>query len=265
MNKKAKRSRMPRAKFTFEVELKDSAIKEGNRISLSSNAFNDIAGNDYSGKLAEVIKREPKENRIALTVRMMNTDAVTTTGYNTKQKFDNPAPLKSLTLNEVKVTNLGAYNETGTLYTGVSNDVDVSNYVKLIWDNMYASTQTSATDINGVTRNLPTVISYPTMAESVDLAQWQKTHRYKVYLFIANAGQTGPATARPTLSDANGKWYLMGSVPDVKSLDPTKKYYFTFNLPVAALNRYVCFDVYADCNLVYDTSSPIGIEVEVLR
>jgi len=265
MNKKAKRCRMPRAKFTFEVELKDSDIKTGHRISLSSNAFNDINGNDYSGKVAQVIKKEPKGNRIALTVRMMNTAAVTTTGYNTVQTFENPAPIKSMALNEVKVTGLVAYDDQSNSYTGTAHDVEVANFIKLVWDNMYASEEETATDITGTTYNLATTIVYPSMAEVVDLAQWQKTHRYKIYLFVANAGQTAPATARPTLSDANGKWYLIGIVPDVKSLDPTKHYSFTYNLPVAALNRYICFDVYADCNIVYDTSAPVALEVEVLQ
>lgn len=265
MNKKAKRCRMPRAKFSFDVELKDSAIKTGHRIALSSNAFNDINGNDYSGKVAEVIKKEPKGNRIALTVRLMNTASVTTTGYNTVQKFDNPPPIKSMSLNEVKVTNLTAYNESGTSYTGSSNNVEVTNYVKLVWDNMYASESETATDITGTVRKLGTIILQPSMAEIVDLAQWQKTQRYKVYIFIANAGQSAPVTARPTLNDANGKWYLVGIVPDQKSYDGTKKYSFTYNLPVAALNRYICFDVYADCNLVYDANAPVGLEVEVLR
>lgn len=270
LNKKSKRARMPRAILSFDVELKDSDIKVGQIVQLSTDAFNDIDGNDYSNKKAEVIKKEPKGTKISLTVRMLATESVITTSEDHILIYENPQPVRSFHLTEVKVTGLTMIDPLGAEHTGDALNIDVENEVKLRWDNMYMSTAASATDINGVTKSLPSIQAWAGMPPNmspigspyIDTSSWKTTRKYNVYMFVANPGQTAPVTKRPTANDTNGKWYLIATVPDGKINDVTKKYFFTkvFSLPLAG--RYVGFDVYADANLVYDPNAPVGIEVE---
>lgn len=262
LNKKINRGRMPRPKFTFDVEVKDSEIKVGNIISLSSDAFNDITGNDYTARKAEVIKKEPKGNRVSLTVRLLPTETVTTESENQTITYENPLPYKSSNLGEIKVINFKIYDLAGTAYTTDNIDVNAEVRLKLEWDNMYASTAIQATDILGVTRYLAKQLTHPIgYEETYDLELWKTTKKYNVYMFMANTGQKYPVTRRPTSSDANGKWFIIGTVFDIKSGDVTKKYTFEFNLPISLVGRYLGFAVYADTNLVYDPDAPVGIEI----
>jgi len=271
LNKKIKRSWFMRPFLDFEVESKDGSIKDGAIISLSSNAFNDIDGNDFTDQKAEVIKKEPKENnRVGLTVRLLPTADITTDSEYLKQLESGLLTTHSFKPNEIKVTGFQITDLDSNVYTADNLDVSVDVKLSLEWDNMYASEEETATDILGVTRKLPTRYVYAGMpphpvGQEVDLDSWQTCRKYKVYLFIANSGQTLPATKRPTTDDANGKWYVAGLITDLKSTDGTKKYKFDFNIPPSFIGRYIGFDVYADTNLIYDSNAPVVIEIGALQ
>jgi hypothetical protein len=270
LNAKIKRARLPRPILTYEVEAKDSDIKGGQIGQHSTDAFNDIDGVDYNLKKAEVINKEPAGSKVKLTVKMLAEEVITTTSEDHVLIYENPVPVRSFLLTEVKVTGLTMIDSLGADHTGEALALSVENELKLRWDNMYMSEASTATDINGSTRSLPMIQAWSGMPPDqspvgdpyVDTSGWKTTRKYNVYMFVAAAGQTAPAVNRPTANEVNGKWYLIASVPDNKIDDATKKYFFTkvFSLPLAG--RYVCFDVYADANLVYDSNAPVSVQVE---
>lgn len=269
-DEKLRRMAAPRPKLTFDVELKDSAIKVGDIVSLTSDAFNDVDGNDYQNKKAQVIKKTPKGLLISLTVRLLATDSITTTSEDHVLVYENPKAVKDFGLNEIKVTNLKIYDIEDNEYTDDDLDVDAEIKLKLKWDNMYMSEAGSATDINGVTKTLPKRLIYSgyppaPSSEEVDTSSWKSVRSYKVYLFVGNTGEKYPATLRPTVDDANGKWFVIGKVLDLKVEDGDKKYLFEYNIPISLVGRFIGFDVYADANLVYDSNAPVSIDVGVLQ
>lgn len=266
---KLRRKMLMRAKLTFDVEQKDSMIQVGHIVSLSSNAFNDVDGNDYQNRKAQVVKKTNQGLKIELVVRLLATDAITTTSQDDVIVYENPLPVKNFGLNEVAVTNFKVYDINNVVYTTDILDVQVEIKLKLEFDNMYASAATTATDILGVTHSLPKRLIYAgyppePWGEEVDTSSWKTVRRYKVYMFVANAGQKYPVIKRPTTSDANGKWYVIGIVPDLKSNDITKKYNFDWNLPISLVGRYIGFAIYADANIVYDPNAAVGIEIGAL-
>lgn len=267
---KLRRLASPRPKLTFEVEQKDNSIAVGNIITLTSNAFNDINGNDYQGRKAEVIKKTPKGLKIELTVRLLAEEEITTESEDHQLIYDNPVPLRDFGLNEIKVAGFKIFDMNDTEYSTDNLDVEAEIKLKLQWNNFYASSPSTVTDINGVTHALPKRLIYSGFPpipfdEEVDTSSLRTTKRYKVYMFVANTGAKYPVTKRPTLNDANGKWYMIGSVPDLHSDNDEDVYTFTYNIPISLVGRYIGFDVYADANVVYDPNVPVSIDLEVLQ
>ena len=148
--------------------------------------------------------------------------------------------------------------------------MQVSNVVKLEHDNMFMSEEETATDIKGVTRDLQKIWSYTgyppaPYAELINTALWKTTRRYNYYVLVLKKGYTAPVTFRPTNNEPNGQWYLIGYQLDERINDADKKYTFEFRLPPSLLGLVIYFDVYADCNLVYDPDAPVKIELPVLK
>ena len=264
LNKKINRFRLPRPKLSFDVEIKDNDIKTGTIIGLSGDAVNDIYGYDYQDKKAKVLKREPKGNKITLTVKILPDETVTTVSEDGSLIIENPKPIRFFDLNEVRVTGLKMIDQNGE-HAGSNLDISIINLIKLQFDNMYASESETATDITGATRALPKMINLTIGEIETDTNSWSTTKKYNVYMGVMNPGHKYPVTSRPTLDDANCKWYLIGSIPDLKSYDQTKKYNFTKIFPITWTGRYVCFDIYADAKIVYDPNALVAIEVEKLQ
>lgn len=267
---KLRRLAAPRPKLTFDVELKDSAIKVGDIVQFSSALFNNVDGLDYQNKKAQVVKKNPKGLKIELTVRLLAEDSITTSSEDHALQFENPIPLRSFGMNEIKVSGFKVIGLSGTEYTADNLNVNEEVKLKLQWNNFYASSPATVTDINGISHALPKrliYIGYPPAPydEEIDNSSVKTVKRYKIYLWVANTGQTVPATKRPTTNDANGKWYLAGSIPDLHSNDDDDVYTFTYNIPISLTGRYIGFDVYADANVVYDPNTPQGLELEVLQ
>lgn len=267
---KLKRTAAPRSKLNFEIEQKDSFIKVGDIISLTCDAFNDVNGYNYQNKKAVVIQKTNKELKIELTTQLMAVDDINTSGDDHQLAYENPISLRNFGLNEIKVSGFKIFNINNTEYTADNLDVEAEIKLKLQWNNFYASQPAVVTDINGITHALPKRLVYagfpPTpYAEEVDTSSLRTCKRYKIYMVVANTGQKYPATKRPTLNDANGKWYIVGNVPDLHNNDENYVYTFTYNIPISLVGRYLGFDVYADANIVYDNSVPVSIEVEVLQ
>lgn len=259
LNKKIKRGIVPRPKLSFDVDLKDSQIQVGHVVELTSDAFNDIEGYDYAGKKALVIKKEPGQSKIKLIVKLLATDAVTTTSEHHIQIFDNPKPVTTFNLNEVCVTGLSYYDSGGVRQTSVAGgEVNAENFLEIAWDNMYMSAQETALDITGVSHDLPR----RKLEGPVDTSSWTTTRKYNLYIILLNAGETQSSLGRPGSSDTHGTWYLKATVPDIKNNDPDYVYKIKLTLPAAWLGRKIGFAVYADATLRYDLghdiSDPVG-------
>ena len=258
---KLTRMRSARPILTLDVELKDSDILAGKLVYLNSDEFNNIDGSNYNNQIFEVIKKDPKGNKITLILQFYPTASITTVSENYIQILENPIAFTKYNLREVRVTGL-----TVNGYTGDTNDLNAEDKVSLVWDNMYKSEATSATDILGVIKSLPKIwpINNPDLW-SYDTSSWKTVRKYNVYMFVGNQGITGPVTHRPTTNDVNGKWYKIAIVQDQKIEDAAKKYNLDYNLPISLIARYIAFDVYADANLVFDPNAPVGIEVKELQ
>lgn len=270
LHNKLKRKRVPRPTLQCDVELKDSNILVGQLVYLNSDEFNNIDGTDYSNEIFEVIKKEPKGSRITLWVQLWPNDEITTSNEDHSQILENPIPVTKTTLNEIEVTNLKYVDAEGVEYSGTSLDINLSNVGKLKWDNMYMSEAVTATDILGVTRQLAKrwkYIGYPPAPykEETDLSSWKLTRAYNIYLGILNTGQTAFVTARPTSNDANGKWYKVAIIPDLKINDATKKYIFEYRLPSSLIGKRIAFAVYADARLVYDPDAPVRVDLVAVQ
>lgn len=130
LNKKINRCRLPRKKLSFDVELKDEEIKIGDVGTLTSDAFNDIAGNDYTGMLCEVIKKEPKGNKINLTVRMRPTTAVTTVSAS-YVNYGEPVAPAVISEAEITVNPVYEYAEAAEPnYTNIGDDPTPAAYMQ---------------------------------------------------------------------------------------------------------------------------------------
>ena len=259
LNKKLKRLVVTRPKLSFDVEMKDNAVQVGQIVQLTSNAFNDVDGNDYTNKLAEVIKKEPRGAKIKLVVKLLATDEVTTTAEYHARIFTNPLPVKAFSLNEVCVTGLSYITPAGTrTYSVAGGNVEIENVLIAAWDNMYLSQEETALDINGVTHHLPVMMAWagypphPTGVETTNTESWKTTRKYNLYIGVLNEGETAFVTGRPTVDDAHGKWYMAATIPDNKLTDPAAYYKLKYVLPASMLGRNIAFAVYADANLVYD-------------
>mgnify|MGYP001160181716 CR=1 FL=1 len=270
LKQKLKRLRNLRPKLQFDLELKDSDIAVGDIISLQSDEFNNIDGTNYNGKLFEVIKKDPKFNKITFLVQLIPTTEIFTQNDNQIQILETPKPVSKFYVPEVKVTGLKFLDNYNNEHSGMSLDIEAENVIKLIWDNMYMSQATTATDINGITRSLPLIwvyTGYPPVPhhQVYDLSSWKSVKNYKIYMFVADIGKKYSAAGRPSQNDANGKWYLIGIVRDNKILNAAKKYQFTYPIPLSLCGRYLSFDVYAEANIEYDPLAPIGIDLPVLK
>lgn len=275
-NKKLNRSREPRPKLTFEVEQKDSGVKVGYIVSLSSNAFNDINGNDYQNKKAEVIKKTPKWGRIELTVRLLPTETITSEYEDHIYWFENPEPVRSVSLTEVEVTGLSYIDDLGNRvydlpmekFSGVWIGYgEIEHSITLACDNMYTSEAETATDINGVTRQLEKRMIYtgfPPAPHHIEtnLESWKSGKYYNIYMIVLNADKKKSSLGRPSASDPDGQWFRIGKKPVERVNDASKFYKFNYALPNELLGREVGFVIYYDCNLVYDPNSPVGIAIE---
>jgi len=270
LKQKLKRLRNPRPKLQFDLELKDSNIAVGDIINLNSDEFNNVDGTDYNGKLFEVIKKDPKSNKITYTIQLIPTIDIITNNENQIQILETPKPVSKFYVPEVRVTGLKYIDKDNIKYTGTDLDLDIENIIKLEWDNMYISESTTATDINGITRSLPKIwvyIGYPPSPhhQIYDLSSWKSVKNYKIYMFVANLNKKYSAIGRPSTNDANGKWYLIGIVRDNKILDSSKKYQFTYPIPLSLAGIYLSFDVYAEANIEYDVTAPIGIDLPIMK
>jgi hypothetical protein len=263
-NSRLAKRRTPRPSFSFDVELKDSSIKVGQLVYLNTDEFTNYDGTDYTNKIFEVIKKDPKENNITLTVQLWDVDAITTTTEEQVQIYNNPKPINNVIATLVKVTNLKYIDENDDEYTADDLSQYVGDRFKFKFDNMYASSEETATDITGVERQLPLITLLPTYLQVVDTTQWQTTKRYYVYMFVATAGEKFPVTKRPTVDDANGKWYLIATLPDKKINDEDYKYIFSKVIDTSYTGLYVSFDIYADTTLHYDANAPVGINIEAV-
>ena len=135
------------------------------------------------------------------------------------------------------VTGMAIYQHTSDT-TGATNDDNIStdipsfvlnvNEAKLEWDNMYANTLvTSAGMADGTTQ------------AGLKPIHWQNITSYAVFMFVSNAGAS-PAAFNPSLTDANGTWYVVGEVaaPNVSATLQPKIQTIISNLP---LGKYVGF------------------------
>jgi hypothetical protein len=262
MNGKLQRARVMRPILNFDVELKDGEIKTGHIVSLATDAFNDVDGYDFAGEKAEVIKKNLKDGKVNLAVRLLATDTITTTTEDHTNTLDAPVRVNELNFNEVKVTGLSYLNNSGTRIYTISGSVDASNGVVLCWDNMHVSNEETATDIAGTTKSLPTMITN-TGVESINTNAWRTVRKYNVYMFVADetAVVKTSSVGRPNASDANGVWYLVGIVPDLKSTDTNKFYQYRHMFKMEMVGRVVGFDVYADASLVYDETKAVGLAI----
>ncbi|MFA5803663.1 MAG: hypothetical protein WC879_03375 [Melioribacteraceae bacterium] len=271
LNKKIKRSRSPRAIINFEVESKDGSIKNGDVVSLDTDAFNDINGYDFSGKKAKVIKKNLKDATVELAVRMLPDTSITTTTEDHTNIFYDPIPVNQLNLTEVKVTGL-SYMNNGVRTYAITTTVQISNGNVLVWDNMYASELTTATDIAGVTRKLATrqiYTGFPPVyyGDEVDTSMWQTVKKYNIYMFVANRNAVTKTSSvgRPNANDANGIWYLINSVPDLQTFNVNKFYQFRYMFKMEMVGRTVGFDVYADATIVYDANAAVKIDLPLMQ
>ena len=315
-NNKLKRLRQARPKLQVDLELKDSAITVGKVVYLNSSVFNNLDGTDYNNKKFEVIKRDPKGNRITFTLQLIDVEAVTTEQEEQIQILENPVPFNRFNLNEVCVTGLTVGNlyksivdkniyyiyeyDTGNTYAYVNKvgatyyeydgddvlvathdsdpypNINLSTHNKKIenklyfeWDNMYMSLEETATSITGVTRVLPIItvyVGFPPHIHRryVDTDSWKTGMRYNVYIGVCNKGKSSMQYPRPTLNDANGKWYLIARIPELHIDDEDYKYSLTYTLPISLVGRFICFDVYLDADLVYDKHAGARVDAEVM-
>lgn len=72
-NRMRKLSNMP-IKIEFETELKDEDIMLGDFITITTNEITDENGNGYVNKNAQIIMREPNDNKIKFTAEIINND-----------------------------------------------------------------------------------------------------------------------------------------------------------------------------------------------
>jgi len=77
----------PQLIYTFAVELKDSEIKTGDYVRITTDKILGIDGNLLSRHVYQIVKREPKENKIVLKAMQYPKQKLFWVGANTLPDF----------------------------------------------------------------------------------------------------------------------------------------------------------------------------------
>jgi hypothetical protein len=71
LDKRRQRHRDPQALLTEDVEIKDSSLKVGQIVFISTNEIQDIHGNDIKDTAFRIIKKTPKKNKITIVFKRL--------------------------------------------------------------------------------------------------------------------------------------------------------------------------------------------------